>query len=253
MAWYEEFFGEDYMWFWLRGGEEFDQRAPAECDFVISTLGLGPGARILDLCCGQGRHAVELAKRGFQVSGLDLSEYLLAIARNRAAGMGVNVEFVRGDMREIPWEGEFDAVVNLFTAFGYLESDGEDEKVIHRVARCLRPGGKFLLDLINRPRIMEHFQATEWSEHEDHIVLHEREWDEITARITCETTVVTPAGDRRKMSHRLRMYAHAELVSMLGRAGLERLATYGDLEGAEYSMESRRMVVVARKPEEAAR
>ncbi len=251
MAWYEEFFGEDYMWFWLRGGEEFDQRAPVECDFVISALDLQPGARILDLCCGQGRHAVELAKRGFRVAGIDLSEYLLGIARGRAEEAGVEVEFVRADMREIPWQGEFDAVVNLFTAFGYLESDEEDEKVVRGVARCLRPEGRFMLDLINRPRIMKQFQARDWDEHEEHIVLHEREWDEITARISCQTTLVAPTGDRRKLSHVLRMYAHAELVGMLGRAGLERVASYGDFEGAEYATESHRMIVVARKPEEA--
>ena len=251
MAWYEEFFGEDYMWLWLRGGEEFDQRAPIECDLVVSALDLQPGARILDLCCGQGRHSVELARRGFQVAGFDLSEYLLGIARGRAKDAGVEVEVVRGDMREVPWEGEFDAVVNLFTAFGYFESDTEDEKVLLGVARSLRPGGRFMLDLINRPRIMKQFQAKDWYEHEEHIVLHEREWDEITARISCQTTVVAPTGHRRKMTHLLRMYSHSELVSMLGRAGMERVATYGGFDGTEYAMESHRMIVTARKPEEA--
>ena len=143
MAWYEEFFGEDYVRFHLRGGEWLEERTGPQCDFVVSALELQPGARVLDLCCGQGRHSVELAQRGYNVTGFDLSEYLLGLARTKAEKLGVEVEFVRGDMRELPWESEFDAVVNLWTAFGYLESDEEDERVLRSVGAALRPGGQF--------------------------------------------------------------------------------------------------------------
>jgi SAM-dependent methyltransferase len=178
MAWYEEFFGEDYMRFHLRGGEWLEDRTGTQCDFVVSALELQPGARLLDLCCGQGRHAVEFAKRGFRVTGLDLSEYLLRLARERAEQTGVEVEFVRGDMRDLPWENEFDAVANLFTSFGYLETDEEDRRVLAAVRKALRPGGLLLVDHHNRERTTSWLGngRKDWWEGDGHIVLDQEDW-----------------------------------------------------------------------------
>jgi len=248
MAWYEEFFGEDYVRFHLRGLDELYERAAAECDFVVSTLGLQSGARVLDLCCGQGRHSVELAWRGFRVTGLDLSEYLLGLAKERAEQAGVEVDLMRGDMREIPWKGEFDAVLNLWTAFGYLESDEEDEKVLHGVTRCLRPDGRALFDLWNRDRMARIFQHKDWHEHEGHIVLEDREWDWLTGRMNMRRIIVGPDGRQRQTGFALRTYTHPEIVGMLRRAGLEWQRSYGDFDGSEYAEASPRMIVVARKP-----
>lgn len=101
----------------------------------MEKLELAPGARILDLACGQGRHAIPLAQHGYRVTGLDLSEPSLTFAREAAAEAGAKIDFVQADMREIPFADEFDAVVNIFTAFGYLESEQEDQLVLARVAR----------------------------------------------------------------------------------------------------------------------
>ena len=247
MAWYEEFFGEDYLRFHLCGGERHDARAPGECDFVVSALELQPGARVLDLCCGQGRHAVELAKRGFRVTGFDLSEYLLGLARDRAEKEDVACEFVQGDMSELPWHDEFDAVINLWTAFGYLETDEEDEKVLRAIARCLRPGGRAFFDLWNRDRMARNVQHQSWYEHEGHIVLDQQEWDWLTGRMNMNRVIIPPDGPRREMGFSLRVYMHPEFVAMLRRAGLEWDRTYGDFEGSEYGEGSQRMAVVARK------
>jgi len=249
MAWYEEFFGEDYMRFHLLGDGKYE-RAREECDFVVSALELQPGARVLDLCCGQGRHSVELARRGFCVTGFDLSGYLLELAQRKANELDVGVEFVRGDMREIPWADEFDAVVNLWTAFGYLESDEEDEKALRAVAGCLRTGGRALFDLWNRDRMARIFQHKDWYEHEGHILLDEREWDWLTGRMNLRRVIVAPEGERRETGFALRTYTHPEFVGMLRRAGLEWERSHGDFEGSEYGHDSQRMVVVARKPEE---
>jgi SAM-dependent methyltransferase len=248
MAWYEEFFGEDYMRFHLRGGEAREQRAPAECDFVVSALELQPGARVLDLCCGQGRHAVELGRRGFHVTGFDLSDYLLGLAREKALVAGVEVEFVRGDMRELPWEEEFDAVINLFTAFGYFESEQEDQKVLDALATSLRPGGRVVVDVLNRSSLVKRFQRKDWDDHEGHVLLSEREWDEARGRITCHLTLVAPDGQRRQSGHVLRMYTHSELVQMMESAGLEWQRSYGGFDGSDYGVDSRRMIVVASRP-----
>jgi len=250
MAWYEEFFGEDYMRFHLCGGEREEQRAPAECDAVVSLLGLQPGARVLDLCCGQGRHSVELARRGFRVTGFDLSDYLLGLAKERAEEAGVEVEFVRGDMRVLPWEDEFDAVLNLFTAFGYLESDEEDEKVLCAISRCLKRGGQLMMDLWNRERLPTMFQPKDWFEHEGYIALDEREWDLHRGRLNLHRRLAAPDGSRREIAFALRVYAHSEMLAAFRRTGLDWTRTCGDYDGSDYSVGSRRMLIIARKPEE---
>jgi SAM-dependent methyltransferase len=253
MAWYEEFFGEDYVRFHLRGGEREEKRAPAECDAVVSLLGLPPGARILDLCCGQGRHAIDLAERGFRVTGYDLSGYLLGLATERGERAGVEADFVQGDMRELPWEDEFDAVVSLFTSFGYLETDGEDERVLRAVQKALRPGGQLLVDHHNRELTTPWLGAgrQHWAEHDGHIVLEDHAWDVLRSRITMTRTIIAPNGARRETGFVLRIYAHSEWLAMLRRAELEWVRTYGGYDGSDYAHDSRRIIIVARRPEEA--
>jgi len=250
MAWYESFFGEDYMRFHLRGGEWLEERTNPQCDFVVSALALPPGARVLDLCCGQGRHAVELAHRGLQVTGLDLSEHLLSLAQRRADEAGVQVEFVRRDMRDLPWENEFDAVLNLFTSFGYLETEEEDQRVLAAVARALRPEGRVMIDLMNREKLPTGFRPKNWYEHEGHLVLENHEWDVLRARLTMTRTIVAPDGTRRETGFVLRVYAHSEIMAMLARAGLAWEHSYGGYDGSDYGPDSRGMIVVARKPQE---
>jgi SAM-dependent methyltransferase len=251
MPWYEEFFGEDYVRFHRAGADQLDARAPGQCDFLVQALELPLGARVLDLCCEQGRIAVELARRGFAVTGLDLSEYLLLIAKERAAQAGVSVEWVQRDMRDLPWTDEFDAVLNIWTAFGYLETDDEDEKALQAVARCLKPGGRLVLDLLNREWTALRFQPRSWAEHEGHIILDDETWDEKQGRITNNRTIIAPDGTRRQTGFALRIYAPSELARMLARAGLEWETAYGDYQGAPYTAISHRMLVVARKPEAA--
>jgi len=249
MPWYEEFFDEDYMRFHLCGGEEQWQRAPAECDFVISALNLRPGDRILDLCCGQGRHSVELARRGFRVTGLDLSEYLLGLAKAAAREAGVEAEFVRRDMRDLPWQEEFDAVLNLWTAFGYLECNEEDQRVLEAVSRALRPGGRLIMDLTNRDRAAGWRAAwRDWREHDGYLILDEHSYDVLRGRETATRVIVGPNGLRRQKGYVLRIYAHSEIMAMLTQSGLEWLVSYGSYDGLPYDMTSRRMLVIARKP-----
>ena len=144
MHWYEQIFDEI--------GEEFEiifagqmPRTGAQVEFAIQALRLAPGARVLDIACGVGRHSIELARRGYQVTGLDLSPRLLQIAAQRAERAGVQINWVQADMRAIPFTQEFDAAFNIFSSWGYLESEQEDEKVLAAVASALKPGGAFLL------------------------------------------------------------------------------------------------------------
>ena len=168
MAWYKTFYDEHYLKEYASGFTP--ERAQREVGFVNRTLNLPEGARILDLCCGHGRHTVELAAAGYSMVGQDLSATFLDLAKDAAAARDLQIQFVRADMREIPFEAEFDAVINMFTAFGYFD-DAENQKVLDAVARALKPGGKLLIDLLNTLRIIRDFLPQSWDELPDGTVV----------------------------------------------------------------------------------
>jgi SAM-dependent methyltransferase len=214
---------------------------------VVERLALEPGARILDLACGHGRHALELARRGFRVTGLDLSEPSLAEARETAAAAGVKLELVHGDMRELPWEREFDAVLNLFTAFGYFADRADDERVLAQVERALRPGGSFLLDVVSLFVLARGFQPRHWEELDDgRTMLDDRTYDQLTGRSNVTWTFVGPGGARSELRHSLRIYTLPELHAMLASAGLDVAETWGGYDAEPYGFVSRRLIVHAR-------
>ena len=135
----------------------------------------------MDLCCGHGRHTIELAAAGYSMVGQDLSVAFLDLAKGAAAARDLQIQFVHADMREIPFEGEFDAIINMFSAFGYFDDDAENQKVLDGVARALKPGGKFLIDLLNTPRIIRDFLAQSWEELPDGtVVLTKRDYNVLT-------------------------------------------------------------------------
>jgi SAM-dependent methyltransferase len=245
-SWWDSFFGEDYLAVAPRDPE----RTAREVDFVVEHLPLEPHARILDLACGHGRHELELARRGFRVTGLDLSEPSLAQARDTAAAAGVELELVHGDMRELPWADEFDAVLNLFTAFGYFADKADDERVLAQVSHALRPRGSFLLDVVSLFVLARGFKARHWDELEDgRTMLEHREYDQLTGRSNVTWTYVGPSGERSELRHSLRVYTLPELRELLDRAGLDVAETWGSFDGAPYGFESRRLIVYARKRE----
>ena len=244
--WWETYFDEDYF----RIYSFSEERTKTEVDFVLNALALTPGDRLLDLCCGHGRHSLELAKRGIKVTGQDLSQVFLERARRDAGEQGVEVEFVRSDMREIPFANEFDAVINLFTAFGYFDRDSEDERVFAAVASALRPRGQFLIDVQNPLRLARVFQPRDWlrTEPEGALLLEDREWDYMTGRTRNVRTLITKEGERRD-EFTIRLYTLPEMRTMAERVGLSAVTAYGGFDSSPYSHTSGRLVFVARKPE----
>src|SRR5262245_54230170 len=119
-------FDEDYLYFY-EATRVTDERSDAETELICRLLDLEPGMRVLDLACGHGRISNRLAARGFEVTGLDATPMFLDLARRDAQARGVSVEYVEGDMREIPWADRFDRVINWFTAFGYFDDAGNRE------------------------------------------------------------------------------------------------------------------------------
>ncbi len=247
MNWYETIF-EDM-------GEDFElifagqmPRTGAQVEFAIQALRLAPGARVLDVACGVGRHSIELARRGYQVTGLDLSPKLLQIAAERAERAGVQVNWVRADMREIPFTQEFDAAFNIFSSWGYLESEEEDQKVLNAVARALKPGGAFLLETAHRDWLVRHFQPHSWNEGIGVLVLEDRILDLVSGRLLSTWTALYDDGRRRQWQMNTRQYAAAELRRMLETAGLTLSQSFGGYDGAPLTLESPRLILVAELP-----
>ncbi|HEV2871506.1 MAG TPA: class I SAM-dependent methyltransferase [Actinomycetota bacterium] len=222
------------------------ERTAAEVNGVVGQLGLAPGTRLLDLCCGPGRHAVPLAQLGYRVTGLDLSRPLLARAA-AAAGAGLTVGLVAADMRRLPFaDGSFDAVLNLFNAFGYLEDETQDELVLAEVARVLAPGGRFLQELANREALVRGWHDSDVARHDDGlVVLQERDLDLRTSRDQVRYTLLHPDGRRTTSEVSIRLYTLTELEAMLGRAGLELLAVGGDLDGGPLELDSSFVVTLS--------
>jgi SAM-dependent methyltransferase len=244
--WYVDLFRRDYY----RGfAPRFDpERTAREVDFVVQALALEPGASILDLCCGHGRHAIPLAQRGYGVTGLDLSAYHLRLAREAAREAGVNVRWLRRDMRDIRTAGAYDAVINMFSAFGLLESDDDDFAVLEAVERALKRGGQFMIQTRNREWVVRYFQESDWRELEGGLITMERRrFDLLTGRIESEWSMVPPGGRRRRHRISFRAYTLAEFTKMLGRAGLSVARTWGDFDGSDYGLESPWMIVLAEK------
>src|SRR6266699_3904158 len=223
--WYERFFGDNYLD--VYGHQLSAEGAEHEASFVERALALKAGESLLDLCCGPGRHALLLAQRGLRVTALDLSQPYLDAAAAEAERRGIEIETVRADMRAPGFEGRFDAVINMFSSFGYLESEAEDAKVLRGVAAALRPSGRALFDLINREWVIRNQVADESRTGADEMVYL----------------------DRRELDgHHIRLYTLTELIGMLEAAGLRLERVYGGFDDEVYGVDTRRMIVVATKP-----
>ena len=246
--WYDGFFEEDWLDEIARTID--DERTRREVDFVVERLELAAGARVLDVGCGHGRHSLELARRGFAVVGVDLSPRSIEAAGAAAEAEELDASFVRLDARELAFEAEFDAAINLFTSVvGYFDDDAENQRVVDAVARALRPGGSFLIDTVNLLALARGFRELEWQEFESGTVMLERRaFDFRRGRSTAAWTFLRPDGARRELLHTLRAYAPHELISMLERAGLDVVGTWGDFEGGDLSFERWRLILRGDKP-----
>ena len=204
--------------------------------------------RLLDLCCGPGRHAVPLRKAGFDVTGVDRSQFLLEQARAYAADQGIDVEWVRRDMREFVRSGSFDLAICMFTSFGFFEDASDNLRVLENVFRSLRPGGCFVLDVMGKERIARVFAPVGATEHPEAGTRFERrsvadDWSKMD-----NTWTLVKDGVARDFHLRHWLYSGQELKAMLLEAGFPDVRLVGDLSGAPYGPGASRLIAVARKP-----
>ncbi|GAB3459571.1 SAM-dependent methyltransferase [Actinophytocola sediminis] len=233
-------FGADYLHFYAEALN--DETSDAQTELIATVAGLEPGAEVLDLACGHGRIANRLAARGCAVTGLDASPLFLDRARADAGALGVEVDFRLGDMRELAWTARFDVVVNWFTAFGYFDDDG-NRRVLTEVARALRPGGRFVVELNHLPWLLRNFRPSSVLELDGDLLIDRNTFDPLTNRVSVDRVTIRD-GVRRNTRFFTRLYAVAELRALLHTAGFAEVTAFGE-GGTPLTMDSRRLIVVA--------
>lgn len=245
--WYEESFGEDYL---LVYKHRDAQGAKREVHKMIAWLDLLQGAKVLDLCCGMGRHSMALKEAGYEVTGVDLSEVLLREARkNDPDG---RVTWLQADMRQLPLSGGFDAVVNLFTSFGYFEQDEEHIKVLKEISRLLKPQGRFIIDYLNPQYTADHLVPFSQRVDDGQLITERRVIEDGYIKKRIEITAAAQDSNDfpeppRNYLERIKLYSSDEFAAMLSEAGLVLEKIHGDYNEEEYDLvRSPRMIMVGR-------
>lgn len=245
--WYANWFGLDYIRLYPHRDTA---EAKRQVDFLLQAIsGLRPGTRVLDLCCGAGRHSRLLAEKGFRVVGVDLSATLLA----RADEEGRRFHLARSDMRRLPFGQIFDLVTNFFTSFGYFSTDAENRRILEAIGSVLEPGGRFLIDYLNPVQV----QATLVPETRTRLpdgseVLQRRRVDQEHHRVEKDILIREPGGAERTFRESVRLYSREEMAGMIEHSGLGLDTVYGDFTtaAAPFGPGSPRMILVGRKPNE---
>lgn len=245
--WFETFFQGVAVEFWIRAIPP--TITFQEAGFLEQALEISPGARLLDVPCGHGRHAIELARRGYRVTGVDLSQDALKRARESAAVENLNIDWRIGDMRDIPGlelpPAGFDAAYCFGNSFGYLDDTGA-AGFLSNLAKVLRPGGRVAIDTgVAAESILPALPAKRWHRLGDIVMLSEARYVAEASRLDIDYTFIHKGSIETRPSSSY-VFTAAELSRMLGRAGFEVTAMNGGLSGEPFQLGSR-LVIIARR------
>lgn len=238
--WFRRAFGATYRTVYAHRDQP---AAQSEVAAAVAWLQLAPGARVLDAGCGWGRHLGLFRAAGFAAFGIDLSRELLAVARE---GLGAQA-LVRGDLRALPFNAAFDALVSFFTSFGYGPTEADDAGIVVEYADVLRPGGRCLMDLPNPAQVRANLVA-ESTKTEGDIQIHERR--RLTPdghRVEKDVTATHADGRIEAWTESVRLYSPAELRALFGVAGIEVQEVRGGFDGSAWSEGAPRCIVIGRR------
>lgn len=249
--WFVAAFDERYLKLYAhRDEDEAEARTPG----IMNLLGVVHGKRVLDVACGEGRYSRALARRGVRVTGIDLSKELLLVAREKSRLLPGCPQFIRRDMRKLPFVTQFDAAISMFTSFGYFETDAEDLLVLRGVERALVPGGRFLLDFMNESQLRSSLVPEETQQSRGARV-HIKRWIDEDAlggpRVEKRVEAISDNTGLTEfeVAESVRLYTPDEIDAQLERAGLvpvgERM---GSVDGAPLDAMASRLVRLAEKP-----
>ena len=245
MEWFEnDDFWRDFYPF-MFAAERF-AATPDEVDRILA-LTQCSGGSVLDLCCGPGRHSVELARRGFQVTGVDRSPFLLAKAREHAATSGASVEWVEQDMRNFVRPMSFDLACSLFTSFGYFKDEQDDLRVLRNLHQSLKANGVLIIEVLGKERLARVWKDTMCTELADGSLIFQRpqihdDW----TRIRSEWTLVKE-GRAHSFTFEHTVYSGRELKDRLLSCGFGQVRLFGDQHGLPYDLDANRLIAVAHK------
>jgi SAM-dependent methyltransferase len=230
-----------------------DQRTKREVDGIINILELKDGASVLDVPCGYGRHSIALATRGYKVTGVDINQHHLSLARLQTKQAGKKPTFIRADMRRLSasLESKNDAVINMFFSFGFFEREDENEEVMGQFNQCLNPGGRLLLhtdvtvEMITEGKLYRLEEERKLAEGK---ALNIREsWDPVSMRLNGSWSIYNNKEEIHLTPYSVRIYSAQEYASMAQRRGFRNIAIYGSFDGSDYDVKSEEMILVASK------
>lgn len=236
-------FDEDYLYFYQ--DMLTPERLQSEVDFLIEKTQLNYPLKILDLACGHGRHANQLAKLGHQVTGVDLTPSFLDIAQKEAQEIGVKVDYQKGDMRQIAFSEAFDRVYLLFTAFGYFTEE-ENEQVLRNIYAALTPGGIFCFDTHNRDSFLTYLLPYFVIKKEANMMIDLNTFDTMTGRIHTKRTILKEKNTKT-CEYSVQFYNPTEIQKLLNKIGFSKCNFYEGWNGNALQSKSLRMVIVAQK------
>ena len=245
-----EWFDDDAFWIGLYPVMFTEQRFVEAADQADKLVNLAKprGTKVLDLCCGPGRFSVPLAAKGFAVTGVDRTAFLLDKARARAKDAGVKIEWIRRDMRDFTRPAAFDLVISMYTSFGYFDDRGDDLRVLRHTFTNLKPGGTLVIDVFGKERAARLFQPTASESFADGTVLVRRHevLDDWT-RLRNEWIVIR-TGRAQTFNFHHTIFSGQELRDRLQLAGFQDVRLYGNLDGDDYGLSAERLIAIARKP-----
>ena len=223
-----------------------------QVDFIIKNLNLTGKERVLDLACGFGRHSLELARRGFDVTGIDITPEYVVFASDQALREHLNAHFLCEDIRQLHYMGEFDVVLNMADgAIGYLENDEQNQIIFEVISAALRPGGKHLMDIMNANYARTHFPCKLWDAGEKGLTLSQFEWEDDTKTLIYGQKDF-PYGD---VLHKpeilegnpIRLYSIEEIQQIYTSLGMRVTQCFADFSGHKLTDNDIQMIVCSVK------
>jgi len=244
MEWWQTFFSGIVLDMWQQAIPE--QYTRAEAEFISSLLRLRPGARILDAPCGEGRITRELTAKGYELTGVDMAQDFLEMARTKAKQRGLEIAFDQADARSLKFVDDFDGAVCWGNSFGYFDDAG-NTAMLNSLFRALKPGGRLVLDAsCNAESRLPNFREREWARIGDILFLEENEFDHAQGRmITHYTFVHEGKEETRTGSHR--MYTYREVCQMLEAAGFAQVRSYASLSKDAFKLGANQLLLEATK------
>lgn len=223
-----------------------------QVDFLLEKLQLKGGEKILDLACGFGRHSLELARRGFDVTGVDITPDYVKYANEQAKRDGLNARFICSDIRDMTFENKFDVVLNMADgAIGYLENDEENLKIFAVISKALKSGGKHFMDIMNGDYAITHFPCKLWDAGEKCLTLSNFEWNADTktliyGQLDFPYGVPLPQPIMEE-GNTIRLYSLAEIKEIFSRLEMSVCESYADFSGTPSSENQIQLMVCSRK------